>query len=389
VVNPAALDYPLVLVGDSVTQILTITNPDAITLTVTAAITGTDAAAFALAPGATNGCALAGQALGQDQACTLDVIFTPLAFGVYAATAEIVETTGTTTDTTTVPLTGATVLAQITPAALNFGSVLRNDSVTDTLTITNTGAITMTVTAIITGTDAASFAFAPVATNGCDPAGQDLGPDQACTLDVTFSPLAFGAYVASVEITSTEPFTYTVPLAGSSVAGATVFEGTLGTEVLYTTAASFGDKKGKVLINGVKQKVTSWEPASIQILVNKVPGTPAVYDVEIQPKPKGTAPIVFPDAFTVRAPEVTIIGSTLTGSPKDEVTIAGLWFSNKKPKVFLDAQKCKVKSVTMNPVTGVSTLVFVVHKKVTAGIKDLTVENKVATSAPIDFLVTP
>ena len=50
-------------------------------------------------------------------------------------------------------------------------------------------------------------------------------------------------------------------------------------------------------------------------------------------------------------------------------------------------QKCKVTSWTMNPATGVSTLTFVVHKKIGAGTYGLEVENKINRSLPFSFEV--
>jgi hypothetical protein len=168
----------------------------------------------------------------------------------------------------------------------------------------------------------------------------------------------------------------------------TPFLGTIGTQVTMTDSG-FGTKKGKVYIGGFKQKVESWSDTSVTIIVNKFTGlaTDTPLDVSIQPKePKGTAPINLPGAFTLKKPEIDPI-STATGSPEEEITINGMWFGTKKGTVYVGDQKCKVTSWTMNPATGVSTLTFVVHKKIGAGTYGLEVENKIGRSVSFGFKI--
>ena len=163
-------------------------------------------------------------------------------------------------------------------------------------------------------------------------------------------------------------------------------EGTYGTQITITDSG-FGTKKGKVYIGGLAQKVDIWTPVSITFTVKKPPAaTDTPYDVTIQPKePKGTPPIN-PGAFTLRKPEIDPI-SPATGSPEDEITINGMWFGTKKGKIYIHDQKCKVKSWTMNPITGESSLVFEVNKKLGAGKYFLEVENKIGRSVSFGFEV--
>jgi hypothetical protein len=168
----------------------------------------------------------------------------------------------------------------------------------------------------------------------------------------------------------------------------TSYSGTYGTQIAFT-GPGFGNKKGTVLINNLKQKVESWSDASTTITVNKYKNlvTDTPYDVSIQPKePKGTPAITLPGAFTLKKPEIDPI-STAIGSPEDEITINGMWFGTKKGKVYLGQEKCKVKSWTMNPTTGVSTLVFEVSSKIGAGTYGLEVENKIGRSLSFGFQV--
>ena len=164
-------------------------------------------------------------------------------------------------------------------------------------------------------------------------------------------------------------------------------EGALGTKITMI-GSGFGDTKGKVLIGGLAQKVESWANTSITVTVKKppLPGE-TTYGISIQPKPKGTPTIDFPGAFTVRKPEINVLTSSAHAAPGAESTINGMWFGTKKGKVYVGDQKCKVTSWTMNPATGVSTITFVVHKKIIAGTYLLEVENKVGRSLTFGFMV--
>jgi hypothetical protein len=301
----------------------------------------------------------------------------------------------------TTPLQAQTLDITVTPSALVFGSiVVDNTSVAQTVTITNTSIFTDTVTSDITGTSAAMFAVAPGATNGCAVPTDTLGPSEVCTLAVTFTPSALGAQSASLEILATGSVTGTVQVAlsGTGVYEATpsALEGTYGTEIQYGGAPSgFGDKKGKIYINGVKQKVDSWANASVTMIFTKFKdmAIDTSYDVSIQWKPKGsktTNIIDLPGAFTLRKPLLPLT-NTYSGAANTEFTITvtdGKWFGTKKGKVYIGGEKCKVKEWAMNPTTGESTVTFVINKKLVAATYALELENKIGRAVSAGFRVT-
>ena len=402
-VTPSVLVFGSIVVDNtSVAQTVTITNTSIFTDTVTSDITGDSAAMFAVAPGATNGCAVPTDTLGPSEACTLAVTFTPSALGAQSASLEILAT-GSVTGTVEVDLSGTGVLPDIavTPATLAFGPIFfDNTSVAQTVTITNTSIFTDTVTSDITGDSAAMFAVAPGATNGCAVPTDTLGPSEACTLAVTFTPSALGAQSASLEILATGSVTGTVQVAlsGTGVYEATpsALEGTYGTEIQYGGAPSgFGDKKGKIYINGVKQKVDSWANTSITMIFTKFKdmAVDTPYDVSIQWKPKGsktTNIIDLPGAFTLRKPLLPPT-NTYSGAAGSEFTIPltdAQWLGTKKGKVFIGGEKCKVKAWTMNPTTGASSVTFVISKKLGASTYLLEVENKIGRALSAGFTVT-
>jgi hypothetical protein len=164
-------------------------------------------------------------------------------------------------------------------------------------------------------------------------------------------------------------------------------EGTIGTRITIT-GPGFGQKKGKVLIGGLTQKIATWTNTSITVIVKKapLPGETA-YDVSIRPKQKGTPTSDLLGGFTVRKPYINPLTSDTHGATGATATIRGKWFGTKKGKLYMEDQKCKVTSWTMDPTTGESQIVFVVPEKIGAGSYSLEVGNKVGRSLPFGFTV--
>lgn len=146
------------------------------------------------------------------------------------------------------------------------------------------------------------------------------------------------------------------------------YQGTIGTRFTIT-GEGFGNSKSKVyLLNGSKKvqaKVESWSDTSITYLwTNKI--SPGTYSLFVLPKGKGVAPISA-GTLSIRNP---IIDAVNPGSAavNEIITIDGKYFSNKKPKIYLEdtvslkRKSCKVLSFTMDAATGLSSLQFVVPK---------------------------
>ena len=146
------------------------------------------------------------------------------------------------------------------------------------------------------------------------------------------------------------------------------YQGTIGTR--FTIGGeSFGYSKSKVyLLNGNKKlqaKVESWSDSSITCLwPTKI--SPGTYPLFVQPKGKGVSPISSGN-FTIMQPTIDQITPN-NGIKGDTITIDGRYFTNKKPKVYLEdpsslkRKSCKVLTSSMDPLTGVSTLQFLVPK---------------------------
>jgi len=102
----------------------------------------------------------------------------------------------------------------LVPTSLTFGpQTINTTSPPQTVTLTNTGAATLTLSPIVlTGTDASDFAQ----TNTCGPT---LAPNDSCQVSVTFTPTALGSLSAAVSITDDAPRSpQTVSLVGTGTA---------------------------------------------------------------------------------------------------------------------------------------------------------------------------
>jgi len=104
---------------------------------------------------------------------------------------------------------------QVLPANLDYGSVKRGQSVTKTITITNTWTGTLSIAVELKGAHAVDY---PITGGSC---GQQttLTPDESCTIEATFRPTAAFTRTAELVVTSNDLQTpsMTIPLTGIGV----------------------------------------------------------------------------------------------------------------------------------------------------------------------------
>jgi hypothetical protein len=146
------------------------------------------------------------------------------------------------------------------------------------------------------------------------------------------------------------------------------FKGTIGTRFTIN-GSGFGYSKSKVYLqNGskiIQAKVESWSDTAITCLWSKKVAT-GTYPLFVQPKGRGIAPISVGN-FIIMQPTIDQVtpGSAVAG---DIVTLYGWYFTNIKPKVYFEdpdkfkRKSCKVIRSSMDPITGRSSLQFVVPK---------------------------
>jgi 5'-nucleotidase/UDP-sugar diphosphatase len=159
------------------------------------------------------------------------------------------------------------------------------------------------------------------------------------------------------------------------------FLGTQGT-LITLTGFGFGSTKGKVLIGGATTKIISWTDSTIICEIKKNL-LPEQYEVVVILK--GADPIVTQNLFIMIAPQISSVNPG-GGSPGATITITGNYFSNKKPKVYIEdtikgkKKNCKVTSWTMNPTTGESTITIIVPKGLVAGNYPMKLINKIGSA---------
>ena len=138
----------------------------------------------------TNNC---GSSVAAGASCTITVTFTPTT--IHTITGSVTVTDNATGSPQTVPLTGTGTYVKLSPASMNFGTVMvGKKSAPQVATFTNTANFTLTITSLkITGTNTTDFSE----TNTCQPT---VAPGASCTITVTFKPMASGARTADVSI---------------------------------------------------------------------------------------------------------------------------------------------------------------------------------------------
>jgi len=241
-----------------------------------------------------------------------------------------------------------------------------------------------------------------------DPAGIDCGSDcselyqWSTTITLTAQPDLDSVFSGWVGCDSTNGTQCTVDMTGDQAVSAafilptqlSIEEGAIGSEITIT-GSDFGAKKGKVLIGGVPAKIATdgWSDTAISAALTKVLPAGVAHDVTIMVQPyKTVSPIVLPDAFTVKSPELDPL-SVDHGVPGTEITVTGKFFSTKKGKVYLEdpatgkKKNCKVTSWYMDKTNGESELRFIVPKLLPA-VYPLKVTNKVG-AAETTFAVDP
>jgi hypothetical protein len=200
----------------SAAQAETVTNTGTANLTISAVtIGGTNASDFAKSADTCTGATV--PPIGT---CTVSVTFTPSAIGIRSASLSFADNASGSPQT--LGLTGTGVTGAVAPAVcltaatLTFpGQGLRTPSASQTVTLSDCGSETLTLTSIaITGSNSGDFAQ----TNTC---GSTVGAGANCAISVTFTPTALGSRSGAITITDNAPGSpQTVSLAGTGTTAA-------------------------------------------------------------------------------------------------------------------------------------------------------------------------
>jgi trimeric autotransporter adhesin len=193
--SPTGLTFAGLAVGQSsAPQLVTIADSGTGTLDVAdIAVTGTDAADFALSPGGT--CAGTSFELAPTASCTIAVTFTPESEGEQSATVTINDNSSGSPHTVALQGNGLQALVSVSPNPVTFpGQLVGTISAAIPVTITNVGNATLFISTISTTADFAETDNC-VGTSG-------IAPSHFCTISVTFMPAVPGIVQGSLTITS-------------------------------------------------------------------------------------------------------------------------------------------------------------------------------------------
>lgn len=206
-ISPASYAFGTVTVGgSSASQTFTLTNTGgAPASTVGVAITGANSLDFVIV-----GTNCAGVTLNPGQSCGGSLIFSPTAGGTRAA--DLTATTSGITGSAPLSGSGFVPAALSTDQSFNFGNAyIGSTTPYRTFTVTNTGGSSSgPMTVSITGANAADF---NLGSHSCS----SLAPQQSCTVQARFAPLAAGTRVASLEVVSGSGASVTSALSGTGM----------------------------------------------------------------------------------------------------------------------------------------------------------------------------
>jgi len=197
--SPTSVNFGGQIIGTtSAAQSITLTNTgdgstqSALTIT-SISITGTDAGDFVQ----TNDCPLSPTTLGPSTACTIMVTFGPATVGAKSAAVSVSSDAAGSPHMAALNGTGVTPPnVMLSATSLTFSAqIVGTTSTAQTVTLTNSGGFTLTITSIVVGgANAGDF----MQTNNC---GTSVAAGANCTITVTFRPGGTGTRTATITIT--------------------------------------------------------------------------------------------------------------------------------------------------------------------------------------------
>lgn len=187
-------DFGSVTVGSSSSKTVTVSNTGNANLIISSlGMSGTDSSVFSQ----TNNCST----VLSGGSCSINITFIPTATGSKAATLTI-SSNDPDTANTTIALVGNGVEAptpniSVSSSSYDFGSVTLGSTLSQTITVSNTGTADITVSSInLSGSGASEF----TQTNNCS----TVASGNSCSTDITFSPTFTGSKSATLTINSND-----------------------------------------------------------------------------------------------------------------------------------------------------------------------------------------
>jgi hypothetical protein len=246
----------------SAAQTVTLTNTGPLAMSISGiAIGGANPGDFARA-----GTCNAGTSLATNGSCTIQATFAPTTTGARAGQISIASNAPGSPHVVNLSGTGTpapTPVASLSATMLNFGNYVAGTmSQPKTVTLTNTGSMTLNITSINrTGAD---FSH----TTNC---AATLAPNASCTIDATFAPTGAGVLNGNIAITSNAPGSpHNIGLSGVGFAAGTV----LPTVTLVPSTLAFAQPQ-TVNVATAPQTVTLTNTGTVALTITNLTVTGA------------------------------------------------------------------------------------------------------------------
>ena len=200
------LNFPVQLINTTTTRTVTLTNNGSSIKVDSIALDRPTTFAISKSTCPASGGTLAGGA-----SCAITVSFDPLTIGGKGDT--LVITTSDPSSPLLIPVSGTGTEVKLSATSIAFGSIPNRNTVTQSLTITNTGTVTLTISTAVSGAQAGEFAVATTSANTCK---SGVAAGKSCTLPVLFNPTTVGAASASLTLTTNGGSNPVIALSGNS-----------------------------------------------------------------------------------------------------------------------------------------------------------------------------
>ncbi len=209
-VAPSSINFGTVYQGTITTKNVTVTNTGTTAIAVTGPIISIVKGGNSNEFVEVNECP---KSLAGGSHCTISISFVAGPFYTpQTATLSIMDNAPGNPQTVMLTATVIDPQASFKPASLSFGTQAVNTSATKTMTLTNTGATTLSLFGMtVTGQNASDFTLTP--SSNC---GSSVSAGSNCTISVTFEPTTTGPLSATLQVTDNTRYgTQTVALSGT------------------------------------------------------------------------------------------------------------------------------------------------------------------------------
>jgi hypothetical protein len=193
--TPNVLAFGSVEVNTSSVMTDTVTNSGLVPLTITKiALTGSNTTYYK----ESDNCPRSPSTLAAGAICVATVTFTPTVTGALNSTLTVTDNTSAGSNALNLTGAGKYPAASFTPTKLAFGNVAVNTSSVMTDTVTNTGAVPLTITKIaLTGSNTTYYQES----DNCPRSPSTLAAGATCVATLTFTPTITGALNSTLTVT--------------------------------------------------------------------------------------------------------------------------------------------------------------------------------------------